>query len=83
MADSQSWQLQDAKARFSELVRKTIDEGPQVITRRGKPSVVMVSDEEYARLTSAGTDFISFLQSAPRAELKIERSKEGGRTTQL
>ncbi len=83
MADSQSWQLQDAKARFSELVQKTIDEGPQVITRRGKPSVVMVSDDEYARLTRKSTDFISFLRSAPRAELKIERSKEGGRTIEL
>ncbi|MFZ4616933.1 MAG: type II toxin-antitoxin system Phd/YefM family antitoxin [Rectinemataceae bacterium] len=83
MADSPIWQLQDAKARFSELVQKTLDEGPQMISRRGKPSVVMVSDEEYARLTNKDGDFISFLRSAPRIDLVIERSKEGGRTVEL
>ncbi|MEI6388774.1 MAG: type II toxin-antitoxin system Phd/YefM family antitoxin [Spirochaetota bacterium] len=83
MADSPIWQLQDAKARFSELVQKTLDEGPQMISRRGKPSVVMVSDEEYARLTNKDGDFISFLRSTPRIDLVIERSKEGGRTVEL
>jgi prevent-host-death family protein len=83
MVDSDTWQLQEAKASFSELVQKTIDEGPQVITRRGKASVVMVSDEEYARLTRRGTDLVSFLRSAPRVELAIERSKEGGKAIAL
>jgi prevent-host-death family protein len=83
MADDQTWQLQDAKARFSELVQKTLDEGPQRITRHGKPSVVMVSNEEYSRLTSKGGDLVSFLRSAPRADLAIERSKEGGRAIDL
>ena len=83
MASSSTWQLQDAKARFSELVQKTLADGPQVITRRGKPAVVMVSSEEYARLTRKGSDFISFLRSAPRADLAIERSKEGGRPIEL
>lgn len=79
----QIWQLQDAKARFSELVQKTLDEGPQMITRHGKPSVVMVSDEEYARLTSRSGSLVSFLRSAPRADLVVERSKEGGRAIEL
>lgn len=83
MADSPMWQLQEAKARFSELVQKTLDDGPRVITRRGKPSVVMVSDEEYTRFKRKGTDFISFLRSAPRADLVIDRSKEGGRALDL
>ncbi len=83
MADSFTWQLQDAKARFSELVRQTMDQGPQVITLRGKASVVMVSHEEYARLTRGGTDFLSFLESAPRVDLAIERSREGGRQVKL
>jgi len=83
MAISQVWQLQDAKARFSEIVQKTLDEGPQRISRRGKPSVVMISEEEYARLTCKGDDLVSFLRSAPRADLAIERSKAGGRSVEL
>jgi hypothetical protein len=43
----------------------------------------MVSDEEYTRLMRKGTDFVSFLRSAPRADLAIERSKEGGRAIDL
>jgi antitoxin Phd len=44
------WQLQDAKARFSELVDTTIKEGPQVVTRRGVEAVVLVPVEEWRRL---------------------------------
>jgi len=83
MSDSSTWQLQDAKARFSELVQKTLDEDPQVITRRGKRSVVMVADEEFARLKRKGIDFVTFLRSAPRVDLAIDRSKEGGRSVEL
>lgn len=83
MVSSRIWQVQEAKARFSELVQKTLDEGPQMISRRGKPSVVMVSDEEYARLTIKDGDFLSFLLSAPRTDLLIDRSKEGGRAIEL
>ena len=45
-----SWQLQDAKNRFSEVVEKALTEGPQRVTRRGKPAVVVVAADEYERL---------------------------------
>ena len=45
------WQLQDAKNRLSEVVRKATDEGPQVITLRGDDAVVVVAVDQYARLT--------------------------------
>jgi antitoxin Phd len=83
MADSYSWQLQDAKARFSELVQKALDEGPQTITRRGKDSVVLVSGDEYRRLKRKGTDLVSFLRSAPPVELDIDRSADAGRNFDL
>jgi prevent-host-death family protein len=44
------WQLQTAKAKFSEVFRRARTEGPQRITRQGKEGVVMISDEQYARL---------------------------------
>lgn len=44
------WQLQDAKARFSELIDDTLEKGPQVVTRRGVDTAVVVSVEEWKKL---------------------------------
>ena len=44
------WQLQDAKARFSELIDDTLEKGPQIVTRRGIDTAVVVSFEEWRRL---------------------------------
>ena len=58
-----TWQVQDAKQRFSELVQRALDEGPQVVTRRGKEAVVVVSADTYRRLaqTQSRPDFKTFL----------------------
>lgn len=61
------WQLQEAKSKFSELVRRTLEEGPQTITRHGEEVAVMVSSEEYRRLTGERPDFKEFLMNAPEA----------------
>ena len=45
-----SWQLQEAKQKFSELVRRTLEEGPQVVTRHGEEVVVVVPAEEFRRM---------------------------------
>jgi prevent-host-death family protein len=62
-----SWQVQDAKQRFSELVQRAQAEGPQLVTRHGKAVVVVVAAGEFAQLTRLGTapDFKSFLADAP------------------
>jgi prevent-host-death family protein len=62
-----TWQVQDAKQRFSELVQRALDEGPQFVTRRRKVAVVVVAAKEYEHLTGASSrsDFKSFLASAP------------------
>lgn len=44
------WQLQEAKARFSELIDDTIEKGPQVVTRRGIDTAVVVSIDEWRKL---------------------------------
>jgi prevent-host-death family protein len=49
-ANGSSWQIQTAKARFSELFRKARAEGPQLVTRQGKEGVVIISDEQYEQL---------------------------------
>jgi len=80
------WQLQEAKQRFSEVVRRASDEGPQVVTRHGREVVVVVDAEDFERLTGARPrrDFKQFLRSAPDLDaLEIERSAEPARRLDL
>jgi len=46
------WQLQEAKARLSEVVRRAVDEGPQHVSIRGEPTAVVLSEQEYRQITS-------------------------------
>jgi prevent-host-death family protein len=60
-----SWQLQEAKQRFSELVRRTLEEGPRVVTKHGEEVVVVVPAEEFRRMNGEKPDFKEYLMSAP------------------
>ncbi len=78
------WQLQEAKQRFSEVVRQARDDGPQVVTRHGRDVVVVVDVDDFERLTGGGQDFKAFLTSAPDLDaLDIERSAEPARHVDL
>jgi prevent-host-death family protein len=68
------WQIQQAKAHFSELVERTLKEGPQTVTRRGKPVVVLVPAEDYRRMRIRRKSFKAFLAAAPLAGVRISRS---------
>jgi prevent-host-death family protein len=79
-----TWQLQEAKSRFSELVQKALDEGPQAVTRRGEEVVIVVPAAEYNRLTGRIPDFKEFLMSAPDLSiLEIDRPKDPPRAIDL
>jgi len=71
------WALQDAKARFSEVVRKAKSEGPQRITVHGREEVVVVSVEEYRRAKGqpTGDVLVKLLRDSPLRDLTIERSR--------
>jgi antitoxin Phd len=73
------WQIQEAKARFSEMVERTLREGPQTVTRHGKPVVVLVTADEYKRLRAGGKTFKALLASAPLEGIEIRRSREKAR----
>lgn len=78
------WQLQEAKQRFSELVRRAAVEGPQVVTRHGEEVAVVVSSEEFRRSSHATTAFKDFLRGAPDWEaLGIQRERDAARTISL
>jgi antitoxin Phd len=66
-ADMGSWQVQDAKARFSEFLDATISKGPQVVTRRGIETAVLVPIEEWHRLQRAARPSLKALLLAPEA----------------
>jgi antitoxin Phd len=69
-----AWQLQEAKAKFSEVVEAALQDGPQAVTRRGEQAVVIVSYEAFVALTQANTSLDDALAGAPE-ELVIERDK--------
>ncbi|MBX3140304.1 MAG: type II toxin-antitoxin system Phd/YefM family antitoxin [Trueperaceae bacterium] len=78
-----AWQVQEAKQRFSELLRKAQEDGPQIVTRHGEEVAVIVSAETYAKLTGE-LDFKAFLLAVPDlSDLEIERSREPARRVEL
>ncbi len=74
---SNIWQLQDAKSKFSEVVERALENGAQIVTRRGKKTVVILPFDEYQRLTQPGGSLARFLLDSPLAgaELSIERDQ--------
>ena len=68
------WQLQDAKARFSEVVRKAVEQGPQLITVNGEERAVVVSAQEYERLAGhkTGRELIKLLVESPLSDIEFE-----------
>ena len=82
--DQSNWQLQDAKARFSELVKRAREQGPQHVSVRGEPAVVVVSVEEFARLSTPRPSLVDhILAGAPWPDDVVDsinaRSRDPGR----
>jgi antitoxin Phd len=81
----QSWKLEDAKARFSEVVRRARSEGPQRVTVRGKDAVVVISTEELERLLprEKRLPFVEFMESLYVNGLDLIREPDRGRDVEL
>ncbi len=79
------WQLQEAKNRLSELVRKAREEGPQVITVHGSDAAVVMSAEQYAKLARRKGSLVEFFRKSPLVseELDLTRSRDRGRQVDL
>jgi prevent-host-death family protein len=76
-----TWQLQDAKARFSELFTKAQTDGPQKISRHGKEIAYIVSEKDFQK--NQRENFVDFLLSAPKIDLDIERIQDHARELEL
>jgi prevent-host-death family protein len=82
------WQLQDAKNRFSELVRRAREEGPQSVSVHGKPAAVVLSADAYAALTRTRPSLTEYLLAGPAwpddlVDLINDRARDTGRDIAL
>jgi prevent-host-death family protein len=83
-----SWQLQEAKARLSEVIKRAAADGPQVVTQRGVETAVVLSIDEYRRLKDSKPSFAEYLLSGPKladeyVDLINDRPRDVGRDIEL
>lgn len=80
-----TWQLQEAKNKFSQLVENAQCKGPQFVTKHGKKTVVVLSVEEYQKILKPKSNLFQFIQTSPLSKIliNIERDKSLGRKIEL
>lgn len=79
------WQVQEAKARFSELMRGADEAGPQTITVRGRRAAVLLSAKDYDRLSGRKPSLTELMRASPMAgiDLAIDRDRSPARDVEL
>jgi len=70
------WQLQEAKARLSEVIKQASTEGPQTITLRGEPTAVVISKDEYERFKHPRENCVIFMRKSPLYGIDIDLKRE-------
>lgn len=72
----QSWQLQEAKNKLSQVIDDALTGEPQVITRRGEEVVIVLAYTEYQRLTGADESLVDFFRRSPLVGADLEFSRD-------
>ncbi|MEW6406138.1 MAG: type II toxin-antitoxin system prevent-host-death family antitoxin [Chloroflexota bacterium] len=67
------WQIQEAKNKFSEVIDRALEQGPQFITRWGKNTAVVISYSEYNKMRVSESKLSEFFRASPLADIKLER----------
>ncbi|MCF6299508.1 MAG: type II toxin-antitoxin system Phd/YefM family antitoxin [Proteobacteria bacterium] len=82
---NKTWQLQEAKSKFSQLVDKAMQHGPQIVTKHGDEAVVILSIEDYKKMMSPELDLLEFFNDSPLRglELDLDRLKDLPRDMEL
>jgi prevent-host-death family protein len=80
---SQVWQLQEAKNKLSQIVNNALHRGPQIITRHGEKVAIVLSYEEYQKISGAQKKLSAFFRESPLAgvDLDLSRDQSEARTT--
>ncbi|VAV98456.1 hypothetical protein MNBD_ALPHA06-765 [hydrothermal vent metagenome] len=79
----ETWQLQEAKARLSELVKRACTKGPQEITLRGEPAAVVLSLKAYEELKAEKPSLVSFLQASPLKGVQLNFARDTSLTRDI
>jgi len=82
------WQLQEAKARFSEVVKQAREQGPQHVSVRGVPAVVVISEEDFVKLTRSRPSIVDHILGGPSwpdylVDAINDRSRDFGRNVEF
>lgn len=78
------WQVQEAKAHFSEVIEEANSNGPQVITRHGSERAVILSVADYRALTAHKPDLREYLLGGPKVDsFEVKRDRDTGRKIRL
>lgn len=70
-----TWKLQDAKNRLSEVVETALRQGPQIVKRRGQDTVVILSIKDYRRLTRPKTGLVAFFKKSPLHGVRLDLTR--------
>lgn len=73
---NKTWQIQDAKNQLSEVIARALKQGPQIITRHGRKTVVVVSYAEYKALQKSQVKFSEFFRSSPLMGLELDVTRD-------
>jgi prevent-host-death family protein len=73
-----TWQLQEAKNRLSEVVAEAITSGPQIISKRGVETVVVISFRDYRKLAGRQQKLTDFFQASPLYGVELDLSRDQG-----
>ena len=76
MKTSATWAIQDAKAKFSQLIGQAVKDGPQHVTRHGRATAVVISEKDYSDLMRGQGGLVDFLRSSPLAGLELDQSRD-------
>lgn len=72
---SEIWQIQDAKNKLSEVITRALKQGPQLITKHGEKTVVVISYAEYEKLRKSQSKLSEFFRASPLAGIDLKRDK--------
>lgn len=77
-----TWAMQDAENRFSEVVDRAMEDGPQMVTRHGRDAVVVVAANEYRKMTQPAGSLVEFMRRSPlygADDIEFERDRSPAR----
>ena len=79
----QTWQLQEAKSKFSEVVKRAQSQGPQNITVHGEPVAVLISQRDYQKLTHPKPGLVELLRTSPLMGSNLDIAREQTSTRKI